>query len=333
MTRFSRRRRGETVADAAPFVPTVGEGGVIQVCHPQWRGVRSSAIAFGDPILESPDLNALIPRIGELRDAGVATIVIQGWPPGSAPFARAAQAEGMDVRAVSHSAPTQHGVDSGEAEAVAGALELLSVGVLTRFGTVKAGLREAYASLGHTVDHVPNRVPEVSGVTSRRHDGGTHAGVFLFPMWRKNVATQILAARTLGWTPHVMADPNVPYLSKRDFVAHGEIKRDDFLPLMASMDINLNVTLSECHPMMPMESYRLGVPCLMSRTSDLFAANEELWELTTVDRIDDPSAIATAAKRLSADKDRAVELANLELDTVDAAARSAWWAFTGRSSD
>jgi hypothetical protein len=295
--------------------------------------VRSSAIAFGDPILETPDLNALIPRIAELRDAGVATIVIQGWPPGSEPFARAAHAGGMDVRAVSHSAPTQHGVDAGEAEAVAAALELLSAGVLTRFGTVKAGLQEAYASLGHTVDHVPNRVPDVSGVTARRHDSGINAGVFLFPMWRKNVATQILAARTLGWTPHVMADPNVPYLTHRDFVAHGELRRDDFLPLMASMDVNLNVTLSECHPMMPMESYRLGVPCLMSRTSDLFAGNEELWGLTTVDRIDDPSAIAAAAKRLLEDMDRAVELANVELDEVDAAARSAWRGFTGRSPE
>jgi hypothetical protein len=331
MTRFSRRR-GASTSDATPAIPAVGDG-VIQVCHPQWRGVRSSAITFGDPILEAQDLNALIARIGELRDAGVAKIVIQGWPPGSEPFARAAHASGIDVRAVSHSAPTQHGVDAGEAEAVASALELLSAGVLTRFGTVKAGLQEPYASLGHMVDHVPNRVPDVSGVTARRSEGGIHAGVFLFPMWRKNVTTQILAAMTLGWTPHVMADPNVPYLTQGDFVAHGEIRREDFLPLLASMDINLNVTLSECHPMMPMESYRLGVPCLLSRTSDLFAANEELWELTTVDRIDDPSAIAAAAEHLSAHKDRAVELANVELDKVDAVARSAWREFTGRSSE
>ncbi len=329
MTRFTRRR-DSTVADTAPPIPRVADG-VLQVCHPLWRGVRASAIAFGDPILDVPDLTTLIPRIDEIRDAQVVTIVIQGWPPGSEPFARAAHNRGMDVRAVSHSAPTQHGVDAGEAEAVAGALRLLREGVLTRFGTVKAGLHEAYASLGHTVDHVPNRVPEVSGVVARPHGGGVHAGVFLFPMWRKNVTTQVLAAGTLGWTPHVMADPNVPYLASGDFVVHGELGRDDFLPLMASMDINLNVTLSECHPMMPMESYRLGVPCLMSRTSDLFAAHDDLWQLTTVDRIDDPNAIAAAAAHLLENRDRAVELANVKLDEVDVAARTAWREFTGRS--
>lgn len=322
------RRRTDT-APPVPHVPAVPDG-VLQVCHPDWRGVRSSAVAFGDPVLESADLGALADSVGALRDAGVRTVVVQGWPPGAGAFVRSAHGAGLDVRAVSHSAPTQHGVDAGEAEAVAEALGLLADGALARFGTVKAGLAGAFASLGHAVDHVPNRVPSVTRVEPMGTPEGIHAGILLFPMWRKNVTTQVLAARRMGWVPHVMADPGVPYLPRDEMVVHGELARDEFLPVLAAMDIALNVTLSECHPMIPMESYRLGVPCLMSRTSDLFARNAELWNLTTVDAVDDPEAIAVAAARLVDDCDRAVELANTELDLLDLAAERSWRAFTGR---
>lgn len=323
-----RRPRGDQPATTSP-IPTVG-GGVLQVCHPDWRGVRSSAEAFGDPILTSTDLRQLVDRIADVRNAGVTMLVIQGWPPGSEEFAREAHASGLDVRAVSHSAPSQHGVDGGEAEAVTDALNLQSEGIISALGTVKAGVSESFATLGYRVDHVPNRVPNVGLVQQHPQDQGINVGIFLFPMWRKNVTTQILATRLLGATPHVMAAPDVGYLSESDLVVHNEMPRSAFLSLLASMTISLNVTLSECHPMMPMESYRLGVPCLMSRTSDLFADDEELWELTTVDRADDPSAIASAARGLMAHRERALDLAGIALDAADTRGREAWDRFTLR---
>jgi hypothetical protein len=302
--------------------------GVLQVCHPLWRGVRSSALAFGDPVLESSDLSTLIAHLDQIAAEGVSTIVVQGWPPGAAAFTRAAHAAGLSILAVSHSSPAQHGVDGGEAEAFAEMLALQGEGALDGVGVVKAGLRGPFASLGYEIRHVPNRVPDVTGVVPAPQDGGTHAGVFLHPMWRKNVTTQVLAVLTCGWTPHVMADPMVPYLDGRGIVVHGELPASDFLAVMAGMDITLNVTLSECHPMMPMESYRLGVPCLMSRTSDLFREDPELHALTTVDEADDPTAIAEAASHLLEHADRAVELANVALDRIDRESAAAWVRFT-----
>jgi len=120
----------------------------------------------------------------------------------------------------------------------------------------------------------------------------------------------------------------VPYLSRNDLTICGELSRDEFLPIQAAMDITFNVTLSECHPMLPMESYRLGVPCLMSRTSDLFADDPDLYELTTVDRADNPDAIAEAAERLLTNKAEAVALANASLDTTDRNSADQWRAFT-----
>ena len=312
-------------------VPDVPDG-VLQVCHPDWRGVRSSALAFEDPVLEADDLSRLVPSIAAITGKSVETVVIQGWPPGAASFARAASAAGLDVLAVSHSAPTQHGVDAGEAEALSEVLDLIDEGVVARLGVVKAGLAESLRALGHPVEHVPNRVPDIdrpAGDPGGTPDG-TPVGIFLFPMWRKNVATQVLAAAELGWTPHLMGDPGIGYLATVKTVVHGELERDAFLAAFSSMHMNFNVTLSECHPMMPMESYRLGVPCLLSRTSDLFSEDPEFRDLTTVADADDPHAIALAARRLDDDRTDAVRVANQLLDAADRRAAKVWNQFTRR---
>ena len=59
---------------------------------------------------------------------------------------------------------------------------------------------------GTTSVHVGNRVPVLEPVEPATVAEGTNVGIFLYPMWRKNVTTQILAARKLGWRPFVMDD-------------------------------------------------------------------------------------------------------------------------------
>jgi hypothetical protein len=307
-----------------PEVP----GGVLQVCHPEWRGVRSSAIAFGDPVLETSDLNDLADHMDNFIAAGVTTVVIQGWPPNAEGFATAASGAGLSVLGVFHSSPAQHGVDGGEAEAVFQMLELQRSGVIGGVATVKAGLVEPFSSLGYEIQHVGNRVPVLDVVEPVAVAEGTNVGILLFPMWRKNVTTQVLAAHDLGWRPFVMADPQVAYLSPHDLTVIGELPRDEFLGILAALDISFNVTLSECHPMMPMESYRLGVPCLISNTSDLFTDDPRLTELTTVNQPDNPSAIAAAATELLEHRDEAVTLAKASLDRTDRRSAEQWRLFT-----
>jgi hypothetical protein len=307
-----------------PEVPN----GVLQVCHPDWRGVRSSAIAFGDPVLEVRDLNDLVDYLDDLVATGATTAVIQGWPPNAEGFATAAAGAGLSVLGVFHSSPAQHGVDGGEAEAVFQMLELKQFGVMSGVATVKAGLVESFKALGYEIQHVGNRVPDLGSIEPVAVKEGTNAGILLHPMWRKNVTTQVLAAHELGWRPFVMADPQVPYLSPNDLTVCGELPRDEFLAILAAMDISLNVTLSECHPMMPMEAYRVGVPCLISNTSDLFTDDPRLNELTTVSQPDNPTAIAAAASTLLEHSVEAVTLANASLDRTDQRSAEQWRQFT-----
>lgn len=329
------RRWRRTPADkqnhgqAATVVIEPSPTGVLQVCHPDWRGVRTAAEAFRDPVVASVDLTTLVEPITSLETPPT-MLVIQGWPPGAGVLARAAARVGIPVSAVFHSAPTQHGVDGGEAEAVSEMFKLMAEGVIRRVGTVKAGTAPVFRSMGFDVWHVPNRVPLIPEVVPTALSAGTHAGIFLDPYWRKNVTTQILAALRNEWHPHVMKRPDVGYLPTDAITEWGELSHDEFLTTLGSMGITLHVTLSECHPMMPMESYRLGVPCLMSRTSDLFSPDPRLHAATTVAEVDNVEAVAAAAASLLADRDEIVAMANAELDRVDEFGRQRWMAFTDR---
>ncbi|GMQ94848.1 MAG: hypothetical protein BMS9Abin12_2358 [Acidimicrobiia bacterium] len=322
-------RRSRQAADEPQSIPAVPDG-VLQVCHPDWRGVRASARAFRDPVFEARDLSTVIGRVADITEAGVETVVIQGWPPNAAAFATALSASGMRVLAVFHSSPAQHGVDGGEAEAVNEMLELHRSGVVSGVATIKAGVAGSLRSLGYDVAHIGNRVPKLGTIAPAPVVEGTNVGIFLYPMWRKNVTTQILAAHSLGWRPFVMDDPCVPYLSRNDLTICGELPREEFLTIQAAMDLTLNVTLSECHPIQPMESYRLGVPCLISRTSDLFIEDPGLYELTTVDQTDNPDAIADGARRLLANRAEVVPRANAVLDAIDRRSAGQWRTFVRR---
>jgi hypothetical protein len=326
-----------------PSVPTpltrsfedwdVVEGSVVQVCHPRWHGVRSSTLAFGAPVIEAEDFAPHAEGLaGALADHGAHTLVVQAWPPGAGALLRAAHARGLATRVISHSSMAQHGTDAGEAEAVSEALSLADEGVVGGVGFVKDGLAEAFSAMGHPAVYVPNRSPLLPDVAPVDLGDGLHVGILLDPYWRKNVTTQIGAAAILGATAHVIAVPDVPYLYGVDVIEHGVLPWGSYLGLQAGMDVNLNATLSECHPMAPMESYASGVPSLVSATSILFRDDRELRAMTTVAEADNPRDVAGHAARLIENRDWAVRRARSWMEAHDAVAAERFAAFVAEGA-
>jgi len=59
---------------------------------------------------------------------------------------------------------------------------------------------------------------------------------------------------------------------------------------MSKNDINLYATYSECAPMVPLESFELGVPCITGNNHHYWE-NSKLKDFVIVDKVDDPIAI------------------------------------------
>jgi hypothetical protein len=127
-----------------------------------------------------------------------------------------------------------------------------------------------------------------------------------------------------------MQMPSVQYVEGLDIVEHGELPWPEFIALEGSVDVNLYVTLTECHPLSPVESYLLGVPCLMSRTSAVFRDDPDLYRWTTVDRPDEPMAIAAATRELIREGPEVVARAQAWIASADAVAADLWREFVGR---
>ena len=335
--RLRRMRTGGQGALAGPHLSFGGwealdAGSVVQVCHPDWRGVRVATYAFGTPVVECVDLGVWGDQIAEeLALRGPSCVVVQGWPPGAASFVRRLAHLGIRVKCVLHSAPTQHGAEPGEAAVADEVLGLAAEGVIAAVGMVKSGVSEAFRAIGHPVEHVPNRVPVINGHDKVDLGPGFNVGIFAEPFWRKNVTTQLLAVALIdGGRAHVMAKPVNRYLDGLEIVEHGELPYAEFIALQGSVDLNLYVTLSECHPLTPQESYLTGVPCLTSRTSAVFQDDPVLWELTTVELPDNPAAIAAAAIALYQRRDEAIERATNWMLVADREAARRWTEFVGR---
>jgi hypothetical protein len=73
------------------------------------------------------------------------------------------------------------------------------------------------------------------------------------------------------------------------------------------MDINLYVTLSECSPMLPLESISMGVPVLVGPTTTFFDSDPFLRQRLVAASPEDMGCIRRTVEALLADYDAVAE--------------------------
>lgn len=304
---------------------------VLQLCHPDWRGIKAAAYAFRAPVVEVDDLAAWGRELlEELTHNEIEVVVIQGWPPGARDFVESCSRAGVVVKCLLHSSPALQGDSPIEAAVIGEVLELLRSGLIASVGTTKGRVIEAFAAIGHVLVHVPNRAPVLGEVVPLEIDTGLNIGVFGEPWWPKNIATQALGGLMLATSRiHLSKELLIGYLPQDRVVTHGDMDRRQFLQLLKAMDVNLNATFTECHPMQPVESYLLGVPCLISRNSILFRDDPDLLDITTLTSPDEPVSIAEGIGRLLRYQDDVVPRALKWINKQDAEACAAWEDFVG----
>ena len=161
-----------------------------------------------------------------------------------------------------------------------------------RWGRRQGGFRqggdgEAFAALGYPVTYVPNRGRPSPASANSTSEPSLNVGVFAESYWRKNVVTQLgavalIPAATRARDERARGAPTGPTTRR---ARHAPVGPGSYV--QGSVDLNLYVTLSECHPLTPLECYAAGVPCLISPTSAC-STTTDLRDLTCGRTADNP---------------------------------------------
>jgi len=112
---------------------------------------------------------------------------------------------------------------------------------------------------------------------------------------------------------------DVPFLQ----VFEDPIPYERLLREIASTAISLYVTISECSPMLPIESFSLGVPCLIGPGSHLFRDHALLREMLVVEQPYNPALIADMGVAAAARRDDLVAAYGRYNQEIEAQAREA----------
>jgi len=314
---------------------------VVAFSPPDYLGVTRSTQSFFErwiPLAEHDLVRARDRRelVHTLSATGVETAVFSGFARG---YARVIEAlhrarPGVRVLVLWHGSPLQHAEDCSWRH-LQEVLALHARGCVHAIGCFKQGFPELLARAGARALAVSNRASapaERPGAVPT--DGRVHLGVWSAgPSWRKNPFAMVSAAALVeGAVLSGVLDERARTWARQLGVELGRTSRAPFpaaelCELLAAQHCNLYVTLSECSPLLPVESLALGAPCLVSPTSHLFReptpAARLLHRRLVVERFEDAAAIADAAREAAAHRKEIGEAYREWAPAQDRAAREA----------
>jgi len=279
----------------------------VSINHPDWRGIlASSNELFRNVYLIPDDLTVESAKYYArlLREAAPPSITIQGFPITYFHLVKA-------IREIAPSIPLYniwHGnllytKEDYDWKAFSLMKSLFEEGDFCKVGFVKAGLAEVMTKTGMNAHFIMNLIRHVPENPSTPLAPGTHIGIWAEPDWGwKKLPYAMLASLKLipdsvghvhnvsprtqefGESMHIEAEYQV-----------NPISRGEVLAKIAQMHVNLYVSLTECAPMLPLESLSVGSPCLMGPTSHYFRDQDFLFKHLIVQFPDNPESIARYA--------------------------------------
>lgn len=277
----------------------------IAIVNPHWRGVRSSADNLFDCRLYIDRLNeaAAIRLAQRLADAHVANVVLHGLPLTHDRIVRALHRYSPATRlfVVWHGNFMQLG-ESDDWHGLRAVLEWARADVIEKVGFIKPGMAEVFARRGLHTMHLLNYVRRTPNAPSLPMENGPHLGLWAVePIWRKLPYTMIAASALVPGATLWAAGQNKRTAELADLVGvryrtltDGPLPQAEMPVALAQMHINLYVTLSECAPMLPLESLAAGVPCLVGPSAQYFDDEPILRNSLMVAAPDDAQAIHAA---------------------------------------
>jgi glycosyltransferase involved in cell wall biosynthesis len=189
-------------------------------------------------------------------------------------------------------------------------------GLVDKIWVCKRGLDDLLRSKGIESEVIENYLPQNVRTPRRLHGSGrVRVGIWSVDNgWRKNLISQFLAfsGDTKFEIYHTNTDPvltslldtfDVPNVKVHD----GPFPHAQMVSWLSKMDINLYVTLSECSPMLPLESISMGVPVLVGPTTTFFDSDPFLRQRLVAASPEDMGCIRRTVEALLADYDAVAE--------------------------
>lgn len=189
--------------------------------------------------------------------------------------------------------------------------------VINRLCFVKKSMYEFYKQKGYDVEFLMNTLslekPE-SPKTSSEDEKHTRIGLYASgDRWVKNFYNQLCAASLMEGAKVECTPLNRKTTTFADMIQldvtgnYAPIPREELLKSMAKNALNLYVTFTECAPLIPLESFELGVPCLTGNNHHYWE-NHELRKYVVVDEADDVMKIYEKMKYCLENKEKILEL-------------------------
>lgn len=281
---------------------------LISITHPWWQGVSSATQGQGGDVLYLPECGFKgIPKaVRAILRGGYTHVVLNGFWYGYDRLCIELKKRRPDISIfyVHHGSFTQMGETFDGPIVFARIVELHEMGVFERIGFVKAGMDSVLKHFGVKSQLVLNRVPSCPKRPPRIWP--EHATAFLPSQnsLRKNNHTQVLAALLSPEISRAVAlDLDLSYLpencealQKLELVS--SLTREETMDHVANANVVIYVTLSECAPMIVLESLTAGTPCITGATHGLFDGYPFLEKNLIVRVEDDVEAIVRGIHRV-----------------------------------
>lgn len=275
----------------------------VAIAHPDWLGIRSSAAQMFDHLLllndelTAEDAESLAERLLIRRPQAV---VFQGFPFTYQHLVHALhrQAPHLPVHVVWHGTFMQASEDYAW-RSFRLMCELHRLGKIDRIGLVKKGQEQILRHQGLDAHYLLNMyrvIPEAASPVPVRP---IKLGIWsISELKHKPPYEMLAAASTIDGAQVVgsVASERMLEFCKEFGLAQrfmGRMVPQAEMPAqLATTHLNLYVTLNECAPMLPLESFGVGVPCIIGPNTPYFQKHSYLRDRLVVAVPDDAQAIA-----------------------------------------
>lgn len=289
----------------------------VAIAHPDWLGIRSSAAQMFDHLLLLTDelTRDESEHIAErLLKRSPSAVVLQGFPFSYQHLVQALnrQAPDLPIHVVWHGTFMQATEDYAW-RSFQLMCELHRQGKIRRIGLVKKGQEQILRHRGLDAHYLLNMYRAIPDRAAAVPVAPIKLGIWSISELKHKPPYEMLAAASMVNGAQVVgsvASERMLDFCKEFGLAQSFLGRmvpqAEMPGHLATTHLNLYVTLNECAPMLPLESFAAGVPCIVGPNTPYFEGHPYLQSRLVVSVPDDAYAIAQKIQLALAERDQII---------------------------